>query len=312
MSRLTLPLRSISRTTTVTLSPSEYTSSTFSIRLPPPIFEICSRPSRPGRMLTNAPNDVMFTTSPSYSLPTSASGGKAIWSTFSLAAASEAPSADPIRTVPSSSISSVAPVSSSISRIIFPLGPMISPILSLGIETASIRGAVSASSGRGSEMILFISPRMCRRASRACANAPTRTSAGRPSILVSSCSAVMTSAVPATLKSMSPSASSTPRMSVSVTNPSSWAMSPIATPATAALMGTPASISDRLDPQTDAIDDEPLLLSTSETRRNAYGKSSAMGITGSTAFSARTPCPISRRFGPRMNPVSPVENGGKL
>ena len=42
------------------------------------------------------------------------------------------------------------------------------------------------------------------------------TSAGMPSIFVSSCSAVTASAVPATLKSMSPKASSAPRMSVSV------------------------------------------------------------------------------------------------
>ena len=41
------------------------TSSTLSMRLPPPILEMC-RPSRPGRMFTNAPNLVMFTTRPAY------------------------------------------------------------------------------------------------------------------------------------------------------------------------------------------------------------------------------------------------------
>ena len=39
-------------------------------------------------------------------------------------------------------------------------------------------------------------------------------------------------------------------------------------PATGALIGTPASISDRLDEHTDAIDVEPLELITSETRRS--------------------------------------------
>ena len=88
-----------------------------------------------------------------------------------------------------------------------------------------------------------------------------------PSIFVSSCSAVMNSDVPATLKSMSPNASSAPRMSVSVTYlPSAW-MRPMAMPATGALIGTPASIIDRVEPQTDAIEDEPLEASTSDTRR---------------------------------------------
>ena len=39
-------------------------------------------------------------------------------------------------------------------------------------------------------------------------------------------------------------------------------------PATGALSGTPAAISDRVEPQTDAIDVEPLEASTSETRRS--------------------------------------------
>ncbi len=59
-------------------------------------------------------------------------------------------------------------------------------------------------------------PRMERRASRACCNALPSTSDGMPLSLVSSCSAVTNSDVPATLKSMSPNASSAPRMSVSV------------------------------------------------------------------------------------------------
>ena len=86
----------------------------------------------------------------------------------------------------------------------------------------------------------------------------------------------------------------------------------MAMPATGALMGTPASIRDRVDAHTLAMDVEPFDSSTSLTRRSAYGKSFSSGITGTSARSASAPCPISRRFGPRMNPVSPVENGGKL
>ena len=40
-------------------------------------------------------------------------------------------------------------------------------------------------------------------------------------------------------------------------------------PATGALIGTPASISDRLEAQTDAIEVDPLELSTSDTSRRA-------------------------------------------
>ena len=53
------------------------------------------------------------------------------------------------------------------------------------------------------------------RASFACVSAPASTEAGMPSSFVSSWIAVTNSEVPATLKSMSPSASSAPRMSVS-------------------------------------------------------------------------------------------------
>ena len=39
-------------------------------------------------------------------------------------------------------------------------------------------------------------------------------------------------------------------------------------PATGALIGTPASISERLEAQTEPIEVEPLELSTSDTRRS--------------------------------------------
>jgi len=42
----------------------------------------------------------------------------------------------------------------------------------------------------------------------------------------------------------------------------------MATPETGALIGTPVSISARVEPHTDAIEDEPLEASTSETRRS--------------------------------------------
>ena len=86
----------------------------------------------------------------------------------------------------------------------------------------------------------------------------------------------------------------------------------MAIPATGALMGTPASMSDRVEPHTEAIDVDPFELSTSDTNRRVYGNSSADGTTGRRARSASSPWPISRRLGPRMKPVSPVENGGKL
>ena len=89
-------------------------------------------------------------------------------------------------------------------------------------------------------------------------------------------------------------------------------MRPIATPATGAFSGTPASISDSEEPHTEAIDDEPLDSRMSDTTRIVYGKSSCDGIIGTSARSASAPWPMSRRFGPRMKPASPTENGGKL
>src|ERR687884_2299850 len=83
-------------------------------------------------------------------------------------------------------------------------------------------------------------------------------------------------------------------------------------PDTGALIGTPASISARVEPQTEPIDDEPFDSSVSETSRIVYGKSSRPGIIGSSARCASAPCPMSRRFGPRMKPVSPTEYGGEV
>ncbi len=83
-------------------------------------------------------------------------------------------------------------------------------------------------------------------------------------------------------------------------------------PATGSLMCTPASMSDSVEPQTLAIEEEPLLSMISDTRRSVYGKSFSSGTIGKRARSARAPWPMSRRLGPRMNPVSPTQYGGKL
>ena len=105
------------------------------------------------------------------------------------------------------------------------------------------------------------------RPSRACASATAMISLVMPWILMSICSAVMPRSVPATLKSMSPRWSSSPRMSVSTAKRGPSLIRPIAMPATCALIGTPASISARQPPQTEAIDDEPFDSVISETTR---------------------------------------------
>jgi hypothetical protein len=83
-------------------------------------------------------------------------------------------------------------------------------------------------------------------------------------------------------------------------------------PATCAFSGTPASISARQPPHTEAIDDEPFDSVISETTRIEYGKSAWLGRTATKARLAKRPWPISRRFGVPTRPVSPVANGGML
>ena len=83
-------------------------------------------------------------------------------------------------------------------------------------------------------------------------------------------------------------------------------------PATGLRIGTPASIRASDEPQTEAIDDEPLDSRMSDTTRIVYGKSSVLGTTGTSARSASAPWPMSRRLGPRMKPASPTLKGGKL
>jgi hypothetical protein len=63
----------------------------------------------------------------------------------------------------------------------------------------------------------------------------------------------------------------------------------MAIPPTGALIGTPASISARVDAQTEPMDEEPFDSSVSETIRIVYGKSSAPGMIGSSARWASAP-----------------------
>src|SRR6185369_4505354 len=155
-----------------------------------------------------------------------------------------------------------------------------------------------------------MAPRMTSRtvslAARACFSAAARTEAGMPASLVSSCSAVTTCSVPATLKSMSPNASSAPRMSVSVTYWSPSLIRPIAMPETMSFSGTPASSSAMVEAQTEPIEVEPFEPIASETWRIAYGNSSRVGSTGSSARSASAPWPISRRLGEPARPPGGV------
>jgi len=73
--------------------------------------------------------------------------------------------------------------------------------------------------------------------------------------------------VPATLKSISPKASSYPCISVNITDLSPLLIIPMAIPETGDLMGTPPSIRARVLPHTLAMEEEPLDSRTSDTRR---------------------------------------------
>ena len=131
-----------------------------------------------------------------------------------------------------------------------------------------MRGAYAESSVRGSAIVSLSLSMMNRRDFFASFIASRMISIVIPSTLMSIWIAVMPSTVPATLKSISPSASSMPWMSVRIACFLPCRMRPIATPATCFLIGTPASISASVLPQTDAIDDEPLDSSTSLIRRS--------------------------------------------
>ncbi|MBT3729020.1 hypothetical protein HOG27_02920 [bacterium] len=67
-----------------------------------------------------------------------------------------------------------------------------------------------------------------------------------------------------------------------------------------------------MEPQTEAIELEPLQLVTSETVLIIYGKSSSEGNTGSSAFSANLPCHTSLLPTHLIILTSHTEYGGKL
>jgi len=144
-------------------------------------------------------------------------------------------------------------------------------------------------SPRGALIACSITPRMCRRAPFAWFSATCMISLVIPSILISICNAEIPSREPATLKSISPRWSSSPRMSDRTTKLSPSFTRPIAIPATAALIGTPASISAREAPHTEAIEEDPLDSVISDTTRTVYGNLSISGITARTPRFARRP-----------------------
>ena len=186
----------------------------------------------------------------------------------SIAACACSVSVAAILMVPSSSMSILHWVCSTISRITLPPVPMISRIFSFGTLMIVMRGAVEATSSRAPVMALAISPRMCSRPSFAWSSAMRMISGVMDVILMSICRLVTPVSVPATLKSMSPRWSSSPRISDSTAKPRSSLISPIAMPATGRFRGTPASIRASEVPHTVAIDELPLLSVISETTRS--------------------------------------------
>ena len=160
---------------------------------------------------------------------------------------------------------------------------------------------------RGLSKTAFIASRIVKRPSLACPKAISIISLVIPSILISICKAVIPFSLPATLKSISPKWSSSPKISVRTANLLPSLIKPIAIPATGAAVGTPASIIDRLEPQTDAIELEPFDSVISDTTRKLYGNSSISGMMPMTPRFAKRPWPISRRLGVPTRPVSPTE-----
>ena len=183
--------------------------------------------------------------------------------------ASAKPSAlvEAIVTVPSSSILILQPVSLVRAWIVAPPLPITSRILSGWILKDTILGACSDNSVRTEPIASCILLRICKRPSFACAKATCIISLVIPCTLISICKAVMPFAVPATLKSISPKWSSSPKISVKTAKRLPSKIKPIATPATCALTGTPASINAKQPPQTEAIDEEPFDSVISETTR---------------------------------------------
>src|SRR5213078_1334477 len=257
------PRSSTSSSFTRTWSPFFTTSSVRSVR-PCCSSEIWSNPSTPGRISMNAPNAVVLFTTPSYTLPTS--GTWTMPAMMSRARSPPSPTAEMV-TSPLSSTLISAPVCSWMERIVFPFGPMMSPIFSVGIWIVMMRGAYLDSCERGAGMARSMMSRMCTRACLARSSASAMILKSSPSILISIWIEVTPSRVPATLKSMSPKWSSVPRMSVSTATRAPSLISPMATPAHDAFTGTPASNRASEPPHTVAMEDEPLDSRMSDTMR---------------------------------------------
>mmetsp|Transcript_1994 Transcript_1994/g.7312 ORF Transcript_1994/g.7312 Transcript_1994/m.7312 type:complete len:280 (-) Transcript_1994:335-1174(-) len=275
---------------------------------------MCTRPCFPGRISTKAPNSLTpLTTLSLYTLPTSGSSMEDRSSSFALW--TDVPDGPVTLTIPASlSISISVLVDSVMNLMFFPPGPMALPTKRAAIGNVSMRGAFSGSSPRGAGEHAPMRESTLRRPTSAASSACRRMSVVMPSRLTSIWNAVMHVSSPPTLKSMSPSASSLPRMSVRmmVSSPSdSGSRRPIATPATTRFSGTPASSIAKHPAQTDAMEELPfdsvMLLST----RTTYGHDELSGMVGMSARSARLPCPSSRRPGAPMRPTSPTELGGK-
>ena len=171
------------------------------------------------------------------------------------------------QTRPSSSMSILTPVSSIILLIVFPPEPITSLILSGSIVNVIIFGAYLLNCFLGSLIASAILSRMNILPFLACSRAVLKMLSSMPLIFMSIWIAVIPFLVPATLKSMSPRKSSKPWMSVKTATlfDSVSLISPIAIPATGAEIGTPASISAKVLPQTLAWLVLPLLLKISLT-----------------------------------------------
>ena len=199
---------------------------------------------------------------------------------------------------PSSSMSTLAPVSATISRITLPPVPMTSRIFALSICIVSIRGAWAESSSRVWSSALAISPRMWARPSFAWASAAFMISSVMPAILMSICSEVMPSLVPATLKSMSPRWSSSPRMSLSTAKSLPSRIRPMAMPETGALQRH-ARVHHRERAAADRRHRRRAvgLGDVGEDRGSYRGTPPGVGSTPLSARQASLPWPTSRRAG---------------
>ena len=181
------------------------------------------------------------------------------------ASSAAAPSWEAIVTMPPSSISIFVLVLSVIPLMVLPPGPITVPISSGSILKLKSLGAWGDNDSWGLSIASCIFSKICNLAGRAFLIASEITDTGNPVIFISICNAVIPFSVPATLKSISPRKSSIPWMSVRILISLPSFIKPIAVPLTGALRGTPASSKERVLPQTEPIEVDPLELKTSLT-----------------------------------------------